>query len=711
MPNSMHMGGHWDPNDNEQGDGSHFRTLQAFMTAPINLAFYPSLNQPLEMSFFHIARMVDNNAVGGVPLEYMCADCGDVQLQRDIDPNSDPNVDIWGEWSKLVPSQNIYDKKTIAFSVFGVNNCEFTPTDAGTTPPNPHGVHETMCYPQGTWSRCGHTGLGAPGGAGDCAGPTFNDPGGKGARWVQTKFDLSPHKGQRIRMRWIGQTWEFNENAESYFQLGAGWNSTLNDDGWWLDDIRIQGAVMEQFTGKADTRPDPGGACPASPCDESQGPDHGTNVILKVTDLGLNVLDGVATFPIAGQKIRISASDSILTGGCAGGVAEFQFSKNGALVQDWGAKTFYLDAPEGMATYTARMRCSSDFACTSAVAATVTVQPSTGDGSDAYFANPPNANLGFRYFRGACTAGVVGAPCNAGVCAGGGTPGAACTSNAGCGAGLCTAVNADCGAGGVCGGTLGPDSTPANNADNINRVSIVGNAGQNLMDLYRGSTTGQTVSISAQPNPPTGATVALGNTAHHSHVPFFANANPGKQFRFDYTNAADGIPAAGSAFIYMSVGHAPGGAAVNGLSCPNLGVCNNTGWCNTGGPAIAGTPCTSNAQCGTGTCTNMAGVSKPFCTTDTGMGDVGGCGRHSVCVAGPTPGKLCLNVAPGTVTNTVDCGVGGTCSAFSATASTAGQICYKAEAFAVQQPFNTGCLSVGNAKHLLDQATPGNVCP
>jgi hypothetical protein len=194
-------------------------------------------------------------------------------------------------------------------------------------------------------------------------------------------------------------------------------------------------------------------------------------------------------------------------------------------------------------------------------------------------------------------------------------------------------------------------------------------------------------------------------------VPFFANAVPGKQFRNDYTNVADGIPAAGSAFIYMSVGHTPGGAPVNGLSCPNLGVCNNTGWCNTGGPAIAGTPCTSNAQCGTGTCINMAGVSKPFCTTDTGMGDVGGCGRHSVCVAGPTPGKLCLNLSTATAPNTVDCGVGGTCSGVSATASTPGQLCYKSEAFAPQQPFNQGCVSVGKAKHLLDQAMPGNVCP
>ncbi|HZM69819.1 MAG TPA: hypothetical protein VFB95_05540, partial [Candidatus Cryosericum sp.] len=219
---------------------------------------------------------------------------------------------------------------------------------------------------------------------------------------------------------------------------------------------------------------------------------------------------------------------------------------------------------------------------------------------------------------------------------------------------------------------------------------------------------------SAQATPPAGATVTLGNAAHFSHVPFFANASPGKQFRNDYSNAVDAVPTLGSAFVYLSVGHAPGGAPVNGLSCPNLGVCSNTGWCNLG--TNAGAPCMVGGpptQCpGTGaTCTNMPGVSRPYCTADAGMGDLGGCGRHSVCVAGATPGKLCTNLNAAISANTLDCGAGGTCSGFSATASTAGQLCYKSDTFAPQQPFNQGCLAVGSAKHLLDQALPGNVCP
>jgi hypothetical protein len=512
---------------------------------------------------------------------------------------------------------------------------------------------------------------------------------------------------QRIRIRWIGHTWEFNENAESYYELGSGWNTTSGDDGWWLDDIRIQGAITQQFSARGDTRPDPGGACPASACNEAVGPDNGTNVVLEVTDVNLNVLDGVTTIPVAGQPIRVTAINSVLTGGCPG-VAEFQFFKDGVLKQDWGPKSFFLDALEGIATYQCKARCSVDFTCTSATGASIQVQPVAGDGSDAYFANPPNANLGFRYYRGVCTAGTVGAPCNSATCTG--TLGASCNSNANCGTGaVCAGVNTDCGDGGTCGGLLGPSIVPANAADDVTRVSIVGNAGQNLMDLYRG-TTPETYTIAPQANLPTGTTVTLGSMAHRAHVPFFANANPGKQFLSSFTNAAEGVPTLGTAFVYTSVGHTPGGAPVNGLSCPNLGVCNNTGWCNLG--TSAGAPCTTNAQCpGGGTCTNMAGVTKPFCTSTVGMGDFGGCGRHSVCVAGPTPGKLCLNLTAATAANTVDCGAGGTCSGFNAAASTAGQICYKSESYAPQLPFNGGCTPPGSALHLVDQATPGNVCP
>ncbi|MGH3860540.1 hypothetical protein, partial [Actinokineospora sp.] len=150
--NSLHMGAHFDLTDALAGDTTHFRTLQAFVTAPINLAVFPQAGD-LELSFFHIADLMDCNghsaAVG------QCDDCGDVQLQ--VDQNIDNNIDEWGIWDRLVPFQNVYDHTVRAWSVFGGAYCNFTPTDTGTAPPTSRTppVHETLCFPQGAWSHCG----------------------------------------------------------------------------------------------------------------------------------------------------------------------------------------------------------------------------------------------------------------------------------------------------------------------------------------------------------------------------------------------------------------------------------------------------------------------------------------------------------------------------------------------------------------------------
>jgi hypothetical protein len=134
-----------------------------------------------------------------------------------------------------------------------------------------------------------------------------------------------------------------------------------------------------------------------------------------------------------------------------------------------------------------------------------------------------------------------------------------------------------------------------------------------------------------------------------------------------------------------------------------MGVCNNIGWCNQSTGGTAGAPCNADASCPGGTCANMANVTKPACKTDTGSGDLGGCGRHQICAGGTSPGRLCL-------LNT-DCSGGGTCPALVANISTAGQVCYKTESFPPQNPVITGCLPVGNAKRLVGQAQTGNVCP
>jgi hypothetical protein len=640
--NSLHMGAHFDATDNLAGDTTHFRALQGFQSAPINLALFPRPGD-MELSFYHIARLMDNNGVGPGN-ENQCVDCGDVQVQ--VDSDADANVDNWGFWDKLVPFQNVYDHKPNAFSVFGTYYCEFTPTDTGTAPPNPRGVHETTCYPLGTWSHCGSTIGTTPAATVNCVGPGEVDPTGVGV-WVQTKFNLSGFLGQRVRLRWIAESWVFDETDSSYFETGPGWNTTQQDDGWWLDDIRVTGTIQSQFTPQADLAPSPGATCPADPCNQALG-DGGTNVVLKITDLNGALLDGVSTFPFAGQSIRVSAIDSSIVGGCVGGVAEYEFSKDGVVKQAFGPKTFYLDAPESAASYSARARCSTDFSCTSITGASIAVNPYTGDGSDAIFANPPNQNLGVRYFRGVCTAGSagVGAPCN---------------------------DAADCGTSGVCSVTVAT-------TDDITRYSVVTNAGNDLLDLYRGT-------VAAAKGTRNGQIWLLnhaGGAAFLQHLAFVTNANPGKQYANNLNQTTDPNPAVGGVQYYLAVGHAPGGNPVNALGCANPGVCGNAGWCTLG--TGAGLPCNVNADCaGGGTCT----LRTTYCTSDAGTGDLGGCSRHQVCAGGTNINLLC--------TANTDC-PGSTCPA--AGAAPAGT-CYTVQSGLP----SSGCLPPGSLKRLVDQAT------
>jgi hypothetical protein len=57
-----------------------------------------------------------------------------------------------------VPFENVYDHIPYIWSHYGpnLNYCTFTPTDTGSAPPAPRGVHETMCWPLGIWSHCGN---------------------------------------------------------------------------------------------------------------------------------------------------------------------------------------------------------------------------------------------------------------------------------------------------------------------------------------------------------------------------------------------------------------------------------------------------------------------------------------------------------------------------------------------------------------------------
>ncbi|MGH7893430.1 MAG: hypothetical protein ACREQL_02120, partial [Candidatus Binatia bacterium] len=445
-PNSLHMGAHFDLTDRRLGDTTHLRSIQGFMSAPVNLAVFPRVGD-LVLSFYQIVTLMDDHQVFGGLNRGQCDDCADVQIQLDRDP--DPLVDAWGFWDKLAPFENVYDHKPNAWSAFTSYYCLFTPTDTGTAPPNPRGIHETICHPQGAWSSCGSLDGTSPADVDSCTGPGEVDPGGVGV-WVQSQFNLADYLGQRIRIRWVAETWDFGAEAESYYEV-SGWETASHDDGWWIDDIRLTGAIAQQIAPLPDTTPR-AGSCPTDACDAAVG-DAGTSVMLKATGLSGQILDGIASVPTVGQSIHISAIDSTLPGGCVGGVPEYQFSRNGTVMQTFGPKTFYLDAPETNTSYSALARCSTDFTCTSQVGASIDAGVYSGDGGDSFFGerNSPASNIrGVQYFRGTCapTAG----PCN---------------------------LTSDCAAGSTCTVTAGP-------ADDVTVLRWWG-PGTFAMDVIRGA--------------------------------------------------------------------------------------------------------------------------------------------------------------------------------------------------------------------------------
>jgi subtilase family protein/thrombospondin type 3 repeat protein len=368
--NSLHWGHHWDSADRLKDTTKH-RQVAAFTLNPINLALFPEAGD-LELSFFHIASMISNNATNvGKPEAF---DYGDVHIRVDIDPDPEPDPDNWGVWDKLVPFENVYDHHPQVWSRFAylsITYCQFTPTDAGTDPPNPRGLHETMCWPLGVWSNCGWqwnrtTTM-------QCPGP--GEPGSVGTgNWVQTKFNLSNYLGQRVQIRWIAESWEFNATASSYEESGPPWNNQLDDDGWWVDDIRLTGAITRQLTPAVDTSAPLPGTCPAT-CNPAVG-DRGTTASLVLRESNG---DGIVE---AGERITLDASASSLPGGCVGGVAQFRFLKDGKVVQDWTTNHSFLDAPLADATYQVLVRCGADFQCTGTVGAQATAKAYTGDGQD-----------------------------------------------------------------------------------------------------------------------------------------------------------------------------------------------------------------------------------------------------------------------------------------------------------------------------------------
>jgi hypothetical protein len=357
--NSLHWGIHIPDRTNR--DSTSFRQLAAWRTIPVNLTWVPQAGEA-ELSMWHIASMWDDRNASGIPVG-QAADYGDVHIQIDNNPN--PLVDNWGFWEKLVPFQNVYDHVPFVWSTYRGGYCNFTSNDAELDLEAGGGRKELMCFPEGVWSACGNP-YGQETAHGCDSGPEGSIlPGSLGTSlWVETKFSLADFVGQRFRIRWIAESWDFG-GVESYEEIGGSWSFSVGEDGWWIDDISIAGVIESQFTPDADLDINPSPAsCPIDACDGSQG-DSGFAMSIEAIDSSGDDLI------LAGERITVSAAATVAVGGCLDGGSQFQFFKDESLVQGWSSSLSYADNPVRHATYRVQARCSSDTsACTSSGAST-----------------------------------------------------------------------------------------------------------------------------------------------------------------------------------------------------------------------------------------------------------------------------------------------------------------------------------------------------
>jgi hypothetical protein len=105
-----------------------------------------------------------------------------------------------------------------------------------------------------------------------CPGPGEAGTLGSGL-WVQSRFSLESYAGNRVRVRWIAQSWEFDSVSSSYEELG-GWDN-IHDDGWWVDRIKFNGALDSPAAATVDAAAPPETGCPVGNCIDLDGDGFG----------------------------------------------------------------------------------------------------------------------------------------------------------------------------------------------------------------------------------------------------------------------------------------------------------------------------------------------------------------------------------------------------------------------------------------------------
>jgi hypothetical protein len=385
---SMHWGRHTLPTST-LGDTTRFRQISAFVLDPP-----VAIGNTSMLDFWHMIQIDDDDSFGNIDPG---TSFGGSQVQVSLQALDGK----YEKWQRLSPLQNGYNSSIQE----AVSICEFDPGDDQIAPAN-----ETMCDASPMWSDIGDiigtdaTCLfdtdGNDAAQKDCGeitctpGPGCTENGSIGSGvWARSTFDLSPFNGRRARVRWIGSNgggWSFG-TSRSFLEpsSGAAYQEFEEDDGWWIDDIKL----TNLRTGPTPISPDPNVG--TAVCLTDSNPANCGSVSISIAKSGPVVLPGDALARIVssdtlGMGVTLDARGTVAsTPACNNGVLKFEWAQvNGAsataltdapidLIQDYAASGAVDVAPLAVSTYRVRALCSSDPNC--AAAKLVQVDVYTGD--------------------------------------------------------------------------------------------------------------------------------------------------------------------------------------------------------------------------------------------------------------------------------------------------------------------------------------------
>jgi len=273
-----------------------------------------------------------------------------------------------GNWMTLTPYKNLYDEQGAA----ATTSCLFDPIDDGNTEdslvsyPKARGPAST-CYPSAVFAHMGDTDYRNSFDAtklGNAEGPGLQGSLGAGT-WVESRFSLSRFRGRGLRIRFLASTHKEGETLD-YVEAGAAPNESA-DDGWFIDDVRISGALSMPAVVSVDTNTNPGlPVCPAA-----------------CTMVNATLVADPPVLNAPGHMVTLSAAGSTADR-CSGGALQYRFwidsSGNGVvgdagdvLLRDWTDNALLDNAPTFSTRYGVEARCGSATSCSSSHTALVTV--------------------------------------------------------------------------------------------------------------------------------------------------------------------------------------------------------------------------------------------------------------------------------------------------------------------------------------------------